>query len=95
MSGVTLQLPGELIEKMEARIEARVLERLSGVAAGHAGDRWLRGAKAIADHIDAPVSRVKALSSAKRIPVRKDGSALVAKTSDLDKWIEEGGGKRP
>lgn len=58
-------------------------------------DGWLRGAQAIASYIASPVSRVYSLSSAQRIPVEHDGSGLVARKSDLDRWIRSGGGKRP
>ena len=57
-------------------------------------DRWLRGADEIATYISAPRSRVYALTSAERIPVQHDGSALIARTSDLDNWLQAGGGKR-
>jgi excisionase family DNA binding protein len=52
------------------------------------------GADAIAAYIDLPRSRVYALVSAKRIPIHKDGSALIARKSDLDDWIVGRGGKR-
>lgn len=59
-------------------------------------DQWLRGAEAIAQHIGAPPSRVYALKSAGRIPpVHHDGSALVARKSELDAWVIGGGAKRP
>lgn len=58
-------------------------------------DRWLRGADQIAAHIGSPRSRVYALASAGRIPVQHDGSALIARTSDLDSWLVAGGAKRP
>jgi excisionase family DNA binding protein len=60
-----------------------------------AGDGWLRGADAIAGHIGAPRSRVYALASAGRIPVHRDGSALLARRSELDEWLRNGGGRRP
>src|SRR5690606_22294843 len=60
-----------------------------------AEDRWLRGADKIAEYIDAPRSRVYALASAGRIPVHRDGSTLIARTSELDKWLMSGGGRRP
>lgn len=59
------------------------------------GDGWLRGADAIAEHIGAPRSRVYALVSARRIPVERDGSALIARKSELDAWLRNGGAKRP
>jgi hypothetical protein len=58
-------------------------------------DEWLRGAERIAAYIDAPVSRVYALQGAGRIPTHKDGSALIARKSELDAWLLAGGGKRP
>jgi hypothetical protein len=59
------------------------------------GDGWLRGADRIAEYIDAPRSRVYALSSAGRIPVEHDGSNLMGHRSELDAWVRKGGGKRP
>lgn len=58
-------------------------------------DRWLRGADQIAEYIGAPRSRVYALTSARRIPIERDGSALIARTADLDEWIRAGGATRP
>lgn len=91
-SGLAVELPPELLEQ--------IAERAAGIAAEHlqpadGTGRWLRGAKAIAEYIDAPVSRVNALSSAKRIPIERDGSNLLAHTDELDSWIRNGGGKRP
>jgi hypothetical protein len=60
-------------------------------------DGWLRGAERIAAYIDAPASRVYALAGCEpqRIPVHHDGSALIARRSELDAWVRGGGGKRP
>jgi hypothetical protein len=58
-------------------------------------DGWLRGAEQIAGYIGSPRSRVYALASARRIPVQRDGSTLVAPRSELDSWLYRGGGKRP
>jgi hypothetical protein len=58
-------------------------------------DAWLRGAERIAAYIDAPPSRVYALHGAGRIPTHKDGSALIARRSELDRWLRAGGGRRP
>jgi hypothetical protein len=61
------------------------------------GEGWIRGAARIAEYIGATRSRVYALATCRppRIPVRRDGSNLVAKRSELDRWIDEGGGIRP
>ncbi len=80
--------PGQL-----DHLAALVAQKLGG--AQPAGDGWLRGADKIAVYIDCPRSRVYALTSAGRIPVERDGSNLLARKSDLDAWLREGGGKRP
>jgi hypothetical protein len=54
-----------------------------------------RIAERIAAYIDSPRSRVYALASARRIPVHHDGSALIARRSELDAWLRTGGGRRP
>jgi hypothetical protein len=48
-----------------------------------------------ADYIGAPRSRVCAPASAGRIPVERDGSALICRQSELDAWLRAGGGRRP
>jgi hypothetical protein len=73
----------------------RLAERLAPYWPKSAAGSWLRGAPSIAKYIGAPASRVYALASAGRIPVQRDGSALVAHTDDLDRWIRAGGGIRP
>lgn len=80
------------LEMLAAKLAPILASRLS---TDQATSRWLRGADAIAEYIGAPRSRVYALASARRIPVHRDGSALIALTSDLDQWIRAGGGKRP
>jgi len=89
---LSLTLPPELVEQVAERVAELIVERQR-----ERDDGWLRGADRIAAYIDAPVSRVYALSTCKpsRIPVHRDGSALVARRSALDHWIENGGARRP
>lgn len=87
-----------LLDALDDEALAALAERLqpylaSDAPAPDAG--WLRGAERIAAYIDSPASRVYALASAGRIPVRRDGSALVAQRIELDDWLQNGGGKRP
>jgi hypothetical protein len=87
-----------LIAELEDEALDLLAERLAprlGIAAPAADDGWLRGAEAIAGYIDAPKSRIYALSSAGRLPVERDGSSLIARRSELDRWVRDGGGKRP
>lgn len=90
-----------LLEEADEATLARVAELLAPYlpsANGSGADSgWLRGAAAIAEHIGAPPSRVYALAetSPPRIPVQRDGSRLVARRDELDRWLLNGGGKRP
>lgn len=91
MSAISVNVGDELIE----RIARRAAELLSEQASAPTEDGWLRGAERIAAYLDCPRSRVYALASARRIPVHRDGSALIARRSELDKWLLGGGGLRP
>jgi hypothetical protein len=90
MAALRLEVDEELIEQIAARAAELICER----AEGKERDGWLRGADRIAAYIDAPRSRVYALVSARRIPVHHDGSALIARRSELDRWLVQGGGLR-
>lgn len=76
-------------------LAARLAPRLGAAGTGDAGGGWLRGAEKIAAYIDCPVSRIYSLSSAGRVPIERDGASLVARRSELDAWLRNGGGKRP
>jgi len=91
MNAINLDIGDELVE----RIAQRAAELLAARTDEPTEDGWLRGAERIADYIDAPRSRVYALASARRIPVHRDGSALIARRSELDEWVLRGGGCRP
>jgi methionine synthase II (cobalamin-independent) len=81
MGELSITLPDELLELVAQRAAELVAGRL---ADQQRDDGWLRGAGAIAAYIGAKPSRVYALSSAQRIPVHHDGSALIA--SFLVEW---------
>jgi hypothetical protein len=87
---LALALPDDVVEAIAARAAEIVADR-----PGASEDGWLRGADRIAAYIDCPRSRVYALTSARRIPVHHDGSALIARRSELDRWLHDGGGVRP
>lgn len=91
MSSMRLDIGEELVE----RIAQRAAELIQQKGGNEDEDGWLRGADKIATYIDSPRSRVYALVSARRIPVHHDGSALIARRSDLDGWLRSGGGRRP
>ncbi len=89
---LTLDLPPELIDAVAERVASILTERQ-----GPTEDDWLRGAAAIGAYIGAPRSRVYALATCKpsRIPVHRDGKSLLARRSELDDWLRDGGGRRP
>jgi excisionase family DNA binding protein len=91
MSAISLNVGDELVE----RIARRAAELLREQASARAEDGWLRGAERIAAYLDCPRSRVYALASARRIPIHRDGSALIARRSELDTWLLARGGLRP
>lgn len=90
-AGLILHIGDELVEQIAERAAELVASRRDG----EDGGCWLRGADKIAAYIDAPRSRVYGLVSAHRIPVHHDGSALIARRSELDAWLFNGGGRRP
>lgn len=87
---LALVLPDEFLDA----IVERVTEALGERAAPE--DRWLTVAEA-AEHVRCPTSRVYSLAATKppRIPVHRDGSRLLFRRSELDAWVESGGGLRP
>ncbi len=90
MAALRVEVDEELIEQIARRAAELIGERSESAST----DGWLRGADRIAAYIDAPRSRVYALVSARRIPVHHDGSALIARRSELDRWLVQGGGLR-
>jgi hypothetical protein len=88
-------LAATLLDALDDDALDKLAERLAPRLASPATDGWLRGAEKIANYIDAPRSRVYALTSAGRIPVQRDGSSLIARKFELDAWVRDGGGKRP
>jgi excisionase family DNA binding protein len=99
VSAILEALLSELIDGDDIAL-ARLADKLAPMlvdrlAPPPPAEGWLRGADEIASYIGSPRSRVYALASARRIPVQRDGSALVARRSELDSWLQNGGGKRP
>src|SRR4051794_21251518 len=91
VNAISFVVGDELVERVARRAAELVAEK-SGKPVEKG---WVRGAGRIAAYIAAPRSRVYGFVSAKRIPVPHDGSALIARRSELDKWLLRGGGRRP
>jgi excisionase family DNA binding protein len=92
---LTPTIPLEIDNALIDHIARRAAELVQQLEDGSAADGWLRGADKIAAYIDCSRSRVYALVSARRIPIHHDGSALIARRSELDDWLRAGGGRRP
>jgi excisionase family DNA binding protein len=84
----SIPVPPELIEALAQRTAEIVTERL-----GQQPEPWI-GVDQAAEHLACPKSRIYALVSARRIPHEKDGSRLLFRRSDLDEWLQQGGGTR-
>jgi excisionase family DNA binding protein len=82
------ECPPELIEKIAVRA-VELVEARAG-----ADDSWLTAAEA-ADYLRCPISRIYALTSARRVPHYRDCSRLLFRRSELDAWVERGGARRP
>jgi excisionase family DNA binding protein len=88
---LTLDIPPEFVEQLAQR----AAEILRDQQSASGPEPWL-DVQAAADHLSCPKSRIYALVSARRIPHHRDGSRLLFRTDELDKWIvNEHGGKRP
>jgi excisionase family DNA binding protein len=85
MEELTVVLPEELVERI-ARKAAALVEREP--------EAWV-GVPEAAAHLNAPKSRVYALVESGRLPHEKDGTRLLFRRSELDRWLENGGGRRP
>jgi excisionase family DNA binding protein len=86
---VELVVPPELVELIAARAAELAVDALAARP-----ERWLDVAAA-AEHLCCSKSRLYSLASARRVPFSKDGSRLMFRASELDAWVETGGGVRP
>jgi excisionase family DNA binding protein len=84
---VKYEFPAELVEKIAERAVELLGERTQ------ADDCWLDVGEA-ADYLRCPTSRIYALTSARKIPHHHDGARLLFRRSELDEWVERGGGRR-
>jgi len=90
MSGLTVDISDELVERIAARAAELVSSAPNGAELG--GYLDVGGA---ADFLACKPSRIYALVSAKRIPFHKDGSRLLFDRGELHAYVEAGGAVRP
>jgi len=80
-----------LADRLADRLVPAIVPRLNP---SQPPDSWLDVGHA-AEHLSCPRSRIYALVSARRMPHHKDGSRLLFRREELDKWVRAGGGRRP
>lgn len=86
-SGLNLELPEELVDELASR----VAEKLGTPASA---EPWV-GVPHAAAHLNCKPQRIYDLvhrQDETRIPHRKEGSRLLFKLSQLDRWVEQGVG---
>lgn len=91
MTGLTVQMPPEMIEQIAERAAEMVAKQQGGRSVA---DAWLSVAEA-ADYLRCSTGRIYQLVSARRVPFEKDGSRTLFRRSSLDRWVEEGGARCP
>lgn len=84
MTGITVTISPEQVERIVAEVVDRLGDRQPTTANG--GD-WLRGANAAAAYLGWPRSRIYDLTSRRAIPHHRDGSRLLFRRSELDRWL--------
>lgn len=83
-----ITVPAELVEVIAAR--AAELVRIPQPEP----DGYL-DVKGAAEFLSCPVSRIYALVSSRRMPHHRDGSRLLFDRTELRKYVEAGGARRP
>jgi excisionase family DNA binding protein len=89
MSTLSVDLPDALVEQIAERAAEIVAAGATTTDAGYLD------VKAAADFLSCPTSRIYALVSADRLPVHRDGSRLLFDRTELRRYVENGGAKRP
>jgi hypothetical protein len=86
---LVVSIPEEWIERVAERAAALVVEQL---AVASETSPWLSGARAAAEYLGWPTERVyKNLSD---LPHYRHGSRLMFRREELDRCIEQRGGRR-
>jgi excisionase family DNA binding protein len=75
-------------------VAARAADLVARRSTSDAAEPWLN-AKQAAQHLACPPSRIYALVSAGRLTHHKDASRLLFRRSELDRFVLDGGARRP
>lgn len=86
MTGLSLEVPEELVEQIARRVAEMLGDR------GGRPEPWV-GVSDAAAHLSCKPQRIYDLvhrQDETRVPHRKEGSRLLFKLSELDRWVEQG-----
>lgn len=85
MSGLSITVPDELLEEIARRVRADL------VSDRQAPEPWI-GVALAAEHLCCKPQRIYDLVSQKDsgLPFRKEGSRLLFRRSELDRWLDRG-----
>lgn len=83
-SALTFELPPELVELVAERAAELVAERHEPKGS----EPWI-GVEQAADHLACKPHRIYSLVHRRAIPYRKDGSRLLFRRSELDRWLDQ------
>lgn len=79
----------DLIDALDADDLAKLAERLRPYLAPDDSEPWV-GVRDAAAHLACKPQRIYDLVSAKAIPHRHEGTRVLFRLSDLDRWLQDG-----
>ena len=88
---MSVELPDAFVEALAERV-APLVASLLGDRLAPGPEPWI-GVRAAAEHLGCKPQRVYDLVSRRddsRIPVKREGSRLLFRRSELDRWVEVG-----
>ena len=80
---IMLNFPLEAVEAIAWHVESRVLERMANERSP-----WMTAPQA-AEHMAAPLSRVRKLTSAGKLPHYKEGGRVLYRRDEIDAYIRD------
>ena len=76
------------------RLADLVAERVAARLAAPNRSPWLSAPEA-AEHIGAPLSRIRKLTMTGEIPAHRDGRRVLYRRDELDRYVRDGGAESP
>jgi excisionase family DNA binding protein len=89
LSGLAIELPGELVEAIVAAVMEHVIERLAlHESAGDAWPAWM-SVETAARYLDVSPERLRKLQARRHVPFHQEapGCRVLFSRTDLDEWM--------